>query len=70
VEYKYKTIPNPQLTPKAGYVEDEDETGARVYRPTEETTAAEALAQRLNGIDELTLDLVYRQVLLEWGVTI
>jgi len=33
--YQYTSINYPQLPPLSGYVEDEDETGKRVYRKIE-----------------------------------
>lgn len=45
-------IKNPVLPPKAGYVEDIDETGRHVYKPTAETLRLqEELEKRDTEID-------------------
>lgn len=47
-----KAITNPQLTPKAGYVEVEID-GVRQYRETPEHAEARAREEKLSSVDEV-----------------
>lgn len=55
--FQYKPIADPQLSPRAGYVEDENENGERVYRyvPTPQDEEIAALKQQNAEMQE-TLD--------------
>ena len=62
--YRYKLIEGQPIA------KTEDEIAAEIAAlPPLPPTAEEQTQARLDGLDELMLDTIYRQALLEWGVT-
>lgn len=62
----------PELPPKAGYVEVQDEQGNHIYKPTASTIAKLKNEQAMKDIqadmDSVIVDQEYRLTLLELGV--
>ncbi|MEA4919391.1 MAG: hypothetical protein VB078_00485 [Clostridiaceae bacterium] len=64
-------ITKPQLPPKAGYVEVE-ENGQRVYKPTQSEERIASLEENKaaqNDIESLLVDQEYQITLIKLGVT-
>lgn len=61
-------ITRPQLPPRAGYVEVEDDNGNRVYKPTAETVRNQEKANTESLMLELAADHEARLCMIELGV--